>query len=309
MTNKPSLIRPNLPKPKLDNFDFFEQAFSNARIQKYFESVSCKKEANNEDIKKALRLYQINMIYCECLYPGLHTLEIALRNYIDRSLINNYKLDCWFICDSSYFNESIFNIERKHNINIVLPQINTTILLQYEQEKIISSIEDNIKKMKEKFKNRDDQDFKITENRDKIMANLSLGFWTTLLTQTKRENNNYLNKIFYPCVQSIFPNARNNERTRGTIQPILTGIKNLRNRVFHHEPIWNYHNLQQKYDDIYKVIKWIDPNLEIWLRHDPKIDRFPEMYQSLSEEVKTLTQKNIKIKIQYEDRSYAKKIF
>jgi hypothetical protein len=55
------------------------------------------------------------------------------------------------------------------------------------------------------------------------------------------------------------------------------------------------------------LINWIDPNLEIWLRQDSKIDRFPEIYQNLSEEVKILTQKNKTMKIQYQDSGYAVK--
>ncbi|MBK1990424.1 hypothetical protein A0J48_023350 [Sphaerospermopsis aphanizomenoides BCCUSP55] len=77
--------------------------------------------------------------------------------------------------------------------------------------------------------------------------------------------------------------------------------------MFHHEPIWNYPNLKQRYDNIYKVINWIDPNLDIWLRQDAKVDRFPEIYQNLSEEVKLLTQKNKTMKIQYQDGGYAVK--
>ncbi|MBD2135237.1 MULTISPECIES: Abi family protein [unclassified Sphaerospermopsis] len=309
MINQPSLIRPNLPKPKLDNLDFFQKAFSNARIGKYFECVSSSKKTTDQDIKNAIRLYEINMIYCESLYPSLHTLEIALRNYIDINLINKYNLN-WFICDTDSFDNAIYKIENKYNLNIILPNIeknHTTILLKHEEEKIISAIEDTIKTSNEKSNKqyRENQDFIITVNRDKIITNLSLGFWTTLLTQNKREDNNYFNKIFIPCIKSIFPYAKNNERTCSTVVPLLTGIKDLRNRVFHHEPIWNYDNLKQRYDNIYKVINWIDPNLEIWLRQDSKIDRFPEIYQSLSEEVQLLTQKNKTTKIQYEDRSYA----
>jgi hypothetical protein len=69
MINKLVLNRPNSPKPKLDDLDFFQQAFSKSRIEKYLKAVSQSDKTENENIKKAIRLYQINMIYCECLYP------------------------------------------------------------------------------------------------------------------------------------------------------------------------------------------------------------------------------------------------
>ncbi|QSV64031.1 MAG: hypothetical protein HEQ26_15980 [Dolichospermum sp. DL01] len=300
MTIPPSLIRPNFPKPKPDPIDFFQKAFSTARIGKYFEFVSSTKETTDKDIKKAMRLYEINMIYCECFYPSLHTLEIALRNYIDISLINKYSLN-WFICNNDYFEYSISKIKNRRNIDIIIPNNNITILLNYEEEKIVSAINDTMKNIFKKSgeKYTGNQCFKITDNRDEIIANLSLGFWTALLTHNK-----YRNIVFGACYKSIFPNA-NKECTHDNVSNILKDIKDFRNRVFHHEPIWYYHNLKDIYDNIYKFINWIDPNLEIWLRQDSKIDRFPEIYENLSQEIKILTEKNTTKKIQYEDRSYA----
>lgn len=305
MINKLVLNRPNSPKPKLDDLDFFQQAFSNARIEKYLKAVFQSDKTENENIKKAIRLYQINMIYCECLYPSLHTLELALRNRIDIILTNKYESN-WFICNTDFFHESIYQIQNKYNINIILPENTTKILLEGEERKIVSAIEDSIKNILDKLgrKFNDSQEFKIIENRDRIITNLSLGFWIAIITQTKKVDNNYLQKIFIPCIKNIFPNAKNSECNSSTIQPILEGILKLRNRIFHHEPIiWEYYDIEQRYHDIYRVIKWIDPMLEIWLRNDSKIDRFPDIYQNLSEEVKTLTRKNITKKIQYLDKS------
>ncbi|OUL20644.1 hypothetical protein [Nostoc sp. 106C] len=307
MLNQTCLNRPNLVKPKLDNLNFFEKAFSSARIEKYLKAVYQPNKAKHENIKKAIRLYQINMIYCESLYVSLHTLEIALRNCIDLNLSARHQSN-WFFANTDSFHESILYLRNKHNINIVIPKTSTKILLECEEQKVVYAIEDSIKNIFEKSgrKSSEKQEFKIIENRDRIVANLSLGFWITLLTQNKKGNNNYFNNIFIPCVKGIFPNARNSERNTSTIQPILERILKLRNRIFHHEPIiWEYYDIEKRYHEIYRVIKWIDPTLEIWLRHDSKIDRFLDIYQSLSEEVKELTQKNITKKIQYEDRSYS----
>ncbi|MDJ0775083.1 MAG: hypothetical protein QNJ49_16930 [Mastigocoleus sp. MO_167.B18] len=304
------LNRPNPPKQKLDNLNFLKTAFSKARIQKYLEAVCCQQEVNDECMNKAVQLYQINMKYCESLYPSLHTLEISLRNYIDQNLSNKYHSN-WFFCETDYFQKSMNHVEekynKKYNLNVIRPENSTKILLTYEQEKVICSIDDIIKSACEKYGNKQCVScitFNVNDYRDKIIANLGLGFWITLLTQTKRGNCNYLHKIFIPCVKDIFPNAKNVDRSRSTIQPILTGIKNLRNRVFHHEPIiWDYYDIKQKYDNIYKVLNWIDPSLEVWLKYNTKIDRFPDLHRKYSEEIKNLMRRDTKIKIKYEDRS------
>lgn len=296
------LKRPTPPRYNLQNFEFLRPAFSDARLTRYWEAVSHKKLTKEECLKNAIRLYQINIIYCEGLYPSLHTLEISLRNSIDKSLCNQYD-NVWFVCNTDFFHSSISYLEQKYNINIILPQRKHTILSQYEQEKVIASIKDVIKSDKNKF---DSKKIIIEQMRNQIISNFTLGFWTTLLTQTKKETNCYLNKIFIPCIKSIFPYAKNHERTPCNIVPVLKEIQNLRNRVFHHEPVWFPNYIKPKYDNLYRVIIWINPELEIWLKHHSKIDRFLEIYGNSSKEVMSLTLKkpeiNIK-KLNYEDRS------
>src|ERR1035438_6632267 len=40
--------------------------------------------------------YLWNMVLCEALYPGLHTLEIALRNTVRQAAIGRYHNEHWF---------------------------------------------------------------------------------------------------------------------------------------------------------------------------------------------------------------------
>jgi hypothetical protein len=296
------LKRANPPKSNLENFDFLQRAFSDARLKTYLDAIHDKKQTDEERLKRAIRLYEINIIYCECLYSSLHTLEISLRNSIDKSLCNQYD-NIWFISDTYLFKNSISKLEKKYNINILMPCNKYSILLQYEEEKIIGSLEDVIKDYQQKKPLQ--CSLKIQDIRDEIISNLTLGFWTTLLTQTKKQGSNYEHKIFVPCIKMIFPYAKNAERHNKTIQPVLTEIKNLRNRVFHHEPVWFPNYIKSKYDNLHRVMQWIEPELEIWLKRHSKIDRFMEVYESLSTEVISLTQKksqgNIK-KFNYEEK-------
>ena len=52
-------------------------------------------------------------------------------------------------------------------------------------------------------------------------------------------------------------------------------VRALRNRVFHHEPVWHYQDLQRRHGLIIETIGWINPAMR---RFVEMLDRFPETY-------------------------------
>lgn len=180
---------PNPPsQSNLDNFNF-KQVFSYPRLYPYINAVSSS-PGNSKRLEKAKRLYEINMIYCECLYPSLHTLEISLRNSIDQSLQQKYNVN-WFID-----NESKNYLRTKHNIIIILPNSTTQLFLETREKKsVINSIVNIIKNRKTKKSEK----IEIKALRNSIIAELTLGVWTGLLC-----NKDYLNSIFIPCIKKYF---------------------------------------------------------------------------------------------------------
>ena len=52
-------------------------------------------------------------------------------------------------------------------------------------------------------------------------------------------------------------------------------VLDLRNRVFHHEPIWHRANLAKQHDEILETIAWINPSMAGLVRIT---DSFPETY-------------------------------
>jgi len=83
-----------------------------------------------------------------------------------------------------------------------------------------------------------------------------------------------------------FPYAKSSERTFTKITPrFQTEILYLRNRVFHHEPIWekNY-KIKQKYEYLCQVLRWMNPEILSWLQ---TYDNFLEVYKSASDSLKT----------------------
>ena len=123
MTNQ--LKRPNRPCPPKCDLNSVRSAFSEPRMYKYINAG----RKDNQHIDNAMRLYKINMLYCEALYPCLHSLEIVLRNSIDSSLCKHYD-KYWLIPEKSCLNqEKIRNFEQNHQVNIIFPENSTNILL------------------------------------------------------------------------------------------------------------------------------------------------------------------------------------
>ena len=99
---------------------------------------------------------------------------------------------------------------------------------------------------------------------DDIISSLGLGFWTHL-SYVKYENNKYENKFkLYPILftdSNFMPELSKNRRNRKALSDKFGKIHKLRNKIFHHEPIWDYPNLKQEHDDIIEAIRWISPLL------------------------------------------------
>jgi len=52
-------------------------------------------------------------------------------------------------------------------------------------------------------------------------------------------------------------------------------LRNLRNRVFHHETIWNRATLLRDYNTIYEAIDWMSTDMATMCR---LVDRFPDVF-------------------------------
>ena len=86
----------------------------------------------------------------------------------------------------------------------------------------------------------------------RIVSELSFGFWTSFFDKSF-ENNLWKNLRF------VFPYCPKSIRKRRTMSSKLNGIRKLRNRIFHHEPIsWNYSVLMNYYQELSEGIDWLE---------------------------------------------------
>lgn len=88
-----------------------------------------------------------------------------------------------------------------------------------------------------------------------VVAELSFGFWQTLL------NKKYYQTLWIPALYKAFPNK---PPKLSTINENLFNLRLLRNRIAHHEPIFQRH-LAKDYENLIQVISWICPETAQWI--------------------------------------------
>jgi hypothetical protein len=97
----------------------------------------------------------------------------------------------------------------------------------------------------------------------RIVAELSFGFWERLLTRGPRGKLNYEMALWRPALHRAFPNSR---RLRADVHKSLPGLRDLRNRIAHHEPIFS-RDLEAEYQTILDVIGWMCIDTRAWVMH------------------------------------------
>lgn len=186
-----------------------------------------------------LSTYFWNIRLCESFYPALHNVEVSLRNNFYESISKLLDQD-W-----------LENLESG--------------ILEPEEVKSVKSAIGSLKRKKQVI------------SRGNIVSELNLGFWVSLSYVRYEGKDKLYPRIFKDT--EFLPHLPRRKRTRSTLSNIFTSIRKLRNKVFHHDSIWNKINLNQEYENILDVIEWISP---ILYKITKNISRFPSVYNEKS---------------------------
>ena len=110
-------------------------------------------------------------------------------------------------------------------------------------------------------------------NADKVVAELTFGFWCSLC-DTRYEHE----QVLWPRLLNHAPLQQlpKRQRQRKVLSSYVNRLRQLRNRVFHHEPIWHWKDLPQRHADAIELLRWFNPEAVRILQHT---DRFNEIYQ------------------------------
>lgn len=201
------------------------------------ERLSNYGQSNDSDELDKVSRYVWNMSLCESLYPMLQGLEVALRNSVHSALSLHLGSDSWFDLQS---NPILFDAEKKRV--------------------------DEAKRRLSKARKPHDP--------GKIVAELNFGFWNSLFDKRYESSSNPLWPLL---ISSCFPNAPRAVLNRKSVLRRLEEIRKLRNRVFHHEPIWHWSDLEQKHSKLVDAVGWISPELQKTLI---QIDGFKRTYSA-----------------------------
>jgi hypothetical protein len=170
--------------------------------------------------------YLWNMALCEALYPSLQALEVALRNTL-------------FSAGEAVYPFPGAPAEGQTACWLDLPGI-----LHGEESTRVAAAKRRLKEANKALEP------------GRVVAELSFGFWTALF-DVRYENT----KILWPRLfgQKIFADAPRNKRSRKALSPLLNRVRLLRNRAFHHEPIWHWKDLPDQHAVTLDLICWMSP--------------------------------------------------
>jgi len=111
-----------------------------------------------------------------------------------------------------------------------------------------------------------------------IVSRLSFGFWCALFHKR-------LDPILWHrkhAIRSIFPNLKREYQTRKYVEQRILRIKNIRNRIAHHERIWDdssdKYQLCAAYKDCRDLIFAMSKGSIILL---DQVDRFPKIFKQV----------------------------
>jgi hypothetical protein len=172
--------------------------------------------------------YLWNVELSEALYPCLQAIEVTLRNSIHSAASTRYQTEYWFdLAD---------------------------VLLPAQAAKIQEERDELRRRGKPQTAGR-------------IVAELTFGFWVNLFNRPyERAPHNADNRWAWhdrnlALIDTVFPHAPRRVRNRESMRRRCDAVRDLRNRVFHYEPIWHRPFLDREHADILSMIGWISPRM------------------------------------------------
>lgn len=108
---------------------------------------------------------------------------------------------------------------------------------------------------------------------DRTVAELHFGFWCSLCDKRYEHQQTLWPKLFRHAPLSQIPRRH---RHRPGLSRAANRLRQLRNRVFHHEPIWHWRDLPQRHQDALALLSWLNPSVATLAT---SLDRFAAVHQ------------------------------
>lgn len=205
--------------------------------KQFFEKVFSNKRMERyfrlypDDESRAILHYKCNLELAEAFYTSLSVFEVTLRNALCRELETMTGREDWYA--------TFPTTPGLTRLNHYITQANKQITGRHE-----------------------------TITPSKIIAELTLGFWVSLL-------NSEHERLLWKDLRRAFPFMPKKDRQRKNISAPLNTFRTFRNRVFHNESIcWNIDRVKEIHQEMITVLGWMNKDVPVWLE---QVDRFHDV--------------------------------
>ncbi|HEX8393133.1 MAG TPA: hypothetical protein VF665_12385 [Longimicrobium sp.] len=206
-----------------------EAVLSSARLHRFAASTT-------ERRWERLARYTWNVSICEAFYPLLHFLEIVLRNRVYDHGASSYPLH------GTRHIASWLDADPPHLTPYAVQEVENAKKKLFRSAKRPGALEHR----------------SGAYNGGDLVAALDFGFWTGLFSRHYLFQNSRDRRLWPHGFTQVFPYAPS-RIALPTISGRLNGLRQLRNRAFHHEPIWARPNLAGDRDNILQLLDWMSP--------------------------------------------------
>lgn len=186
--------------------------------------------------RDVIQAHHWNTAICSSLYPVLQAFELTLRNAINNAAFTSdlspYKRDNWWF-------ETIATEVQNKKIRQMNPSTRRKWLNRDNRTRNsrLGYFEKNVESARRLLA---DQRRPVTASA--VLSRQSFGFWVGMLDKDFEDRNNNQRFLWPHLLNEVFPNAPVTINI-SVLQAKAYEIKNLRNRISHHEPIWKFFNL------------------------------------------------------------------
>jgi hypothetical protein len=235
----------------------FEDALTKARLDTYLRHAKGKNpQAVAED---ALDLYVWNMQVSAALHGPLHIVEVCLRNALHAALSLGFTAE--WIDDPSFIHACIqaqYPVPQPgQKSNPPGPDLLRDIY------KVRNRVSRALARKNARSLRHGQHPSKTAVTINDVVAGLDFGFWTTMLDSPSEQS------LWRPILHHAFPHysaVSGRAPARVPIERRFNELRDLRNRVMHHEPLFD-RNLSQDFAAISEAISWMFDDVGPWIDH------------------------------------------
>jgi hypothetical protein len=218
---------------------------------------------SGNDLQAAIDLYVWNIKASARLYGPLSIFEVTLRNALSRELSTIFGTGDW-AGDAAF--EAL-----ARTIAAAVPRNPPMGKPPYPGTDLLADITKTRNRVGQELTKKAHKSpgaaLRTVANTDDIVAALDFGFWTKLLNQDLEPH------LYFAGLHRAFPNAplKGKYPARGPISNTLNGIRVLRNRVMHFEPLFR-RNLADDIRTVIAACTLIDTTAADWIAHHSEFE-------------------------------------